>query len=282
MGKVILCAGKRAEKPYTLSSIGATAESMEELCFNLRQNLDIVDSGAIDRNLASFIKDDLGLPERGKKLESLISSRASLKEKLLAVFESCDYYDDVELNRITAEIDELSKMSGIERKKKHADRQMHQGHLIEAAHEYRSILSGSGVNELSEGGLAEILHNLGIFEIHRGDTEEALRLFLEAYEHNGNRATLKAYLFALKLTKNNSRYADEVKRLEVDPKLYNEIESGMHSVEEDFEQSNNYSEINRMKVLWQQGRFSEEKRLSGEIIDRMKHVYRKENEEDLV
>ena len=86
----------------------------------------------------------------------------------------------------------------------------------------------------------------------------------------------------MKLTKNTSRYADEVKRLEVDPKLYNEIESGMRSVEEDFEQSNNYSEINRMKVLWQQGRFSEEKRLSGEIIDRMKHVYRKENEEDIL
>ena len=258
MGKVILCAGKRAEKPYTLSSIGVTAESMEELCFNLRQNLDIVDSASIDRNLATFIKEDLGLPERGKKLEGLISSRASLKDKLMAVFESCDFFDDTELNKITSEIDELSKMSGIERKKKRADRQMHQGHLNEAAAEYRSILAGSGINELSEGGMAEILHNLGIFEIHRGDTEEALRLFLEAYEHNGNRATLKAYLFALKLTKNTSRFADEVKRLEVDPKLYNEIESGMRSVEEDFEQSNNYSEINRMK-----------------------HVYRKENEEDL-
>ena len=282
MGKVILCAGRHAEKPYTLNSIGVTAESIEELCYVLRQNLDVVDSGAIDRNLAAFIKDDLGLPDRGKKLEGLISSRASLKEKLMSIFESCDYYDDTELGKITSEIDELAKMSGIERRKKRADRQMRQGHLNEAAAEYRSILNGSGINELSVGGLAEILHNLGIFEIHRGDTEEALRLFLEAYEQNGNRATLKAYLFALKLTKNTSRYADEVKRLEVDPKLYNEIESGMRSVEEDFEQSNNYSEINRMKVLWQQGRFSEEKRLSGEIIDRMKHVYRTENEEDIL
>ena len=55
----------------------------------------------------------------------------------------------------------------------------------------------------------------------------------------------------------------------------------MHSVAEDFEQSTNYNEINRMRVLWQQGRYSEEKRLSGEIIDRLKLVYRKENEEGL-
>ena len=63
----------------------------------------------------------------------------------------------------------------------------------------------------------------------------------------------------------------------MDIKIYNEIENKMHSVGEDFEQSNNYNEINRMRVLWQQGRYSEEKRLSGEIIDRLKLVYRKEN-----
>ena len=279
MGKVILCAGKRAESPYVLSNQGINAETIEELCFSLRQNLDVIDSGVIDRNMAAFIKDELGLPERGRKLEGLITSRASLKEKIMSVFESCDYYDEQELNKISFEIDELSKMSGVERRKKRADRQMQQGHLNEAAAEYRAILSQPAANELSDDRKGEILHNLGVYEIRRGDTEEAIRLFLDAYEHNGNRKTLKAYLFALKLAKNNSRFGDEVKRLEVDPKLYNEIESGMRSAEEDFEQSTNYSEINRMRVLWQQGRFSEEKRLSGEIIDRMKHFYRKDNEE---
>ena len=121
------------------------------------------------------------------------------------------------------------------------------------------------------------MHNLGIFEIRRGDFDEAARLFLEAYESNSNAESLKSYLYVLKLAKNNTGYADEVKRLEVDSKTYNEIENKMHSVGEDFEQSTNYNEINRMRVLWQQGRYSEEKRLSGEIIDRLKLVYRKEN-----
>lgn len=280
MGKVILCAGRRSEKPYVLSALGIYAESIEELCFCLRQNLDIIDSASIDKNLASFIGEDLALYDRGRLLESLIRSRSSLKEKLMAIFESCDYYDTQELKKISSELDELSKLSTLERRKKRADKQMKQGHLSEAAAEYRGILSSSQVSELNDAGMGEILHNLGIFEIRRGDTEEAIRLFLDAYEHSGNRETLKAYFFALKLTKNTSRYADEVKRLEIDPKLYNEIENAMRSAEEDFEQSSSYTEINRMRVLWQQGRFSEEKRLSGEIIDRMKHVYRKENEEE--
>ena len=93
MGKVILCLGKKAEKPYVVPSVGINAQTIEELCYCIRQNLDLIDSGAIDRNLAGFIRDDLGLSERGKLLESLIFSRASLKDKIMAVFESCDFYD---------------------------------------------------------------------------------------------------------------------------------------------------------------------------------------------
>ncbi|MBR4541312.1 MAG: hypothetical protein IKO54_04040 [Lachnospiraceae bacterium] len=281
MGKVILCAGKKAESPLIVSTAGIYADTIEELCYCLRQNLDLVDSGAVDRNMAAYIGKDLGLPERGELLERLINSRASLKEKLMAVFNSCSFYDENELSKIEAEIEELSKMSGLERRKKRADRQMEQGKLGEAASEYRNILASPAQDEISEKCRGDIMHNLAIFELRRGDFDEAARLFLDAYESNSNTESLKSYLYVLKLAKNNSGFADEVKRLEVDVRTYTEIENTMHSVGEDFEQSTNYNEINRMKVLWQQGRYSEEKRLSGEIIDRLKLVYRKENEEGL-
>ena len=281
MGKVILCAGKKADAPLIVSTAGIYADTIEELCYCLRQNLDLVDSGAVDRNMAAYIGKNLGLPERGELLERLINSRASLKEKLMAVFNSCSFYDENELSKIEAEIEELSKMSGLERRKKRADRQMEQGKLGEAASEYRNILANPAQDEISEKCRGDIMHNLAIFELRRGDFDEAARLFLDAYESNSNTESLKSYLYVLKLAKNNSGFADEVKRLEVDVRTYTEIENTMHSVGEDFEQSTNYNEINRMKVLWQQGRYSEEKRLSGEIIDRLKLVYRKENEEGL-
>ena len=277
MGKVILCAGKKADTPFVVNEAGINADTIEELCYCLRQNLDLVDSSAVDRNMAAYISKDLGLPDRGGMLERLINSRASLKEKLMTVFESCSYYDADELMTIRDEIEELSKMSSLERRKRRADRQMRQGKYNEAAEEYRNILANPVQDGISESCRGDIMHNLGIFEIRRGDFDEAARLFLDAYESNSNVESLKSYLYVLKLAKNNAGYADEVKRLEVDVKIYNEIENTMHSVGEDFEQSNNYNEINRMRVLWQQGRYSEEKRLSGEIIDRLKLVYRKEN-----
>lgn len=279
MGKVILCAGKRSVNPYMISAVGMNVSTIEELSYCIRQNLDLIDSGTVDRNLADFIKNEIGLPERGRLLESLISSRASLRDKVMTVLESCDLYDRDELKKISLELEELSRMSSLERRKKRADRMMHQNKFNEAAAEYRSILDNPSLNELNDNCKGGIMHNLAVFEIRRGDMEEAARYFLEAYEYNNSRESLKAYLLTLKLAKNNNRYADEVKRLEVDVKVYNEVENEMHATEEDFEQSTNYNEINRMRVLWQQGRHSEEKRLSGEIIDRLKHVYRKENEE---
>ena len=278
MGKVILCAGRKADKPYVIQSVGINAETIEELCYCLRQNLDLIDSGAIDRNMAAFIKDDLGLSDRGRLLESLIFSRASLKDKLMTIFESCDYYDAAELKKISSEIDEISRMSNIERRKKRADKLMHNGKINEAASEYRVILDSPTIGELSDVSKGCILHNLAIYEIRRGDLDEAAGYFLNAYEHNGNPESLKSYLYSLKLAKNNTRYADEIKRLEVDLKVFNEVENKIHLMEENFEESTNYNEINRLKVLWQQGRYSEEKRLSAEIIDRLKLIYRRENE----
>ncbi|MCQ2495441.1 MAG: hypothetical protein MJ131_02490 [Lachnospiraceae bacterium] len=276
MGKVILCSGKKAEEPFIIHDIAAKAETIEELCYCLRQNLDMLDIGSIDRDMAVFIRESLGLPDRGKLLEQLILQRASIKDRVVAVFCSCDFYDEQEIREACLEMDEIAKMSNAERRKRRADRYMQNENYYEAAAEYRSILASVASNELSEEAYGDILHNLGVFEIRRGEVEEAIRLFLDAYERNSREISLRSYLYALKLTKNVSRYRSEVQRLVNNVALFNEIEHDVSLAEEDFEQSSESAEIIRLKVLWQQGRFSEAKRLSSEIIARLKHIYRDE------
>lgn len=276
MGKVILCTGKKATEPFLIHSIGASVETIEELCYCLRQNLDMLDVNAIDRDMAVFIRDSLNLPERGKLLEQLILQRASMKDRLVAIFCSCDFYDEQEIRVACLEMDEIARMSSAERRKRRADKYMQNECFSEAAAEYRSILSSVTSNELSESAYGDILHNLGVFEIRQGEMEEAIRLFLDAYERNNREASLKAYLSALKLTKNAGRYRSEVQRLVNNVALFNEIENDVNLAEEDFEQSTESGEITRLKVLWQQGRFSEAKRLSSDIIVRLKHMYRDE------
>lgn len=276
MGKVILCAGKKSGEPYIVRGIGIGVWTIEELCYVIRQNLDIIDITAVDRDLAVFIRDELNLVDRGKLLEQLILQRAPLKDRIVAILCSCDLYDEQEIRVICLEIDEISRMSSAERRKRRADRYMLQENYTEAAAEYRSILASTSAGELSEEAYGDILHNLGVFEIRRGEMEEAIHLFLDAYERNNREISLKSYLYALKLTKNSGRYRSEVQRLVNNVSLFNEIENDVNLAEEDFEQSSESGEISRLKVLWQQGRFSEAKRLSSDIIIRLKHLYRDE------
>lgn len=276
MGKVILCTGKTAAQPYVLRGIGIGVWSIEELCYCIRQNLDMIDVNALDRDVAVFIRDELGLSERGKLLEQLILQRAPVKDRIVTILCSCDLYNEQEIRIICLEIDEIARLSVAERRKRRADRYMLQENYAEAAAEYRSILASTSSSELSEEAYGDILHNLGVFEIRRGEMEEAIHLFLDAYERNNREISLKSYLYALKLTKNSGRYRSEVQRLVNNVALFNEIENDITRAEDDFEQSNESGEITRLKVLWQQGRFSEAKRLSSDIIIRLKHMYRDE------
>ena len=276
MGKVILCAGRRADVPYLVRGTGIRVATIEELCYVLRYNLDMIELSVIDMGMAAFISDDLGLTERGRLLGQLVSSGSSMKDRIVAILCSCDLYDESEIRQVCSELEQISVMSASERRKLRADRYMKEGNYTEASVEYRSILDSEDAVVLSDGCRGDILHNLAVTEINNGEMEEAISLFLNAYEKNKREETLKAYLFALKLSKNTDRYRSEVQRLVNNVQLFNDVEDEVNMAEEDFEQSSEFTDISRLKVLWSQGRHSEEMRLSSEMIMAMKHMYRQE------
>ena len=94
MSRVILCTGKTARKPYVLKSSGVRVYTIEELCYCLRDQLDMLDEGVIDREMALFIRDELGFAERGDLLEQLILTKSDLKSRLVVIFCTGDYYDE--------------------------------------------------------------------------------------------------------------------------------------------------------------------------------------------
>lgn len=275
MGKVILCAGKKADSPYLVRGTGIRVATIEELCFCLKHNLDMIDASTIERDTAIFIRDELGLTESGNELEQLIMNSAELKERVVAIMKSCDLYNEEEIEGICSEIDMISAMSNLEIRKRRADRYMRENNYAEASKAYRSIIveMESG-NELSLQLLGDIRHNLAVIEINQGEIDEAISLFREAYNANERESSLKSYLMALKLSKDTAKYRSEVQRLVTNVQIFNEIENAVNAAEEDFEQSPAYTEISRLKVLWQQGIHSEAKRLSEEMIAGFKASYR--------
>lgn len=276
MGRVILCAGRRADVPFLVRGAGIHVATIEELCYVLKFNLDMLDNASLERDLAVFIRDELGLKERGELLEQLVMSGAPMKDRLVAVMCSCDLYSEEEIREVCREAEEIANMSAGERRKRRADRYMQEGDFTDAAEEYRSILSSNQRDELTMEERGDLEHNLAVIEINHGNFEEAIALFKDAYNDNQREQSLKSYLLALKLAKNTARYRSEVQRLVNNVELFNEIENEVNVASEEFEQSTDFTDINRLKVLWQQGRHSEAKKLSADMIASMKHMYRQE------
>lgn len=258
-----------------MKTSGLNIYTIEELCYCLRMHLDMLDESIIDREMARFISDELGLKERGELLEKLIITQSDLKSRLVAIFCSCDYYTEDEINEICREFEIIMKLPPIGRRKRRADRYMHEGYVTEAQREYRSILADRDGSMLTPEEYGTVLHNLGVIDGASGMFESAAELFREAYERNSNPESLKAYLFALKLGRHEEAYNREIRRLVESSSFVDDLEHEFEIVSDNVEQSGELSDVNRMKVLIQQGRTSEYERLADEMIALLKNRYRR-------
>lgn len=274
MSKVILCAAKKAEKPYVVKTSGVRVYSIEELCYCLKNQIDMLDESVIDRDMALFIRDELKMTERGTLLEQLILTKADLKSRLVVIFCSADYFDENEINEICREIDELSKMSTAGRAKRRADKYMLQGYYIDALREYKALTASNDVGALTPIEYGNVLHNIGVIEAKTTHYDTAANMFLEAYERNNSPLSLKAYFFALKFAHRESEYIGEALRLLDNSNMAQKLEEELAEASEKAELSGELDSIDRLKVLYQQGRTTEFDRLSGEIIASLKRNYR--------
>ncbi len=274
MGKVILCSGARAQRPYVLKTSGVRIFTIEELCYCLRAQLDMLDEGIIDREMAMFIRDELKFRERGNLLEQLILTKADLKSRLVVIFCTGDFFDEAEIKNICNELDELSGMSAVGRRKRRADKYMSEGYYRDALEEYRSILDSADRNSLLPEEYGNIMHNVGVIYIRSARYDVAANMFLAAYERNESEESLKSYFYALKLGHRDKEYMSEAMRLMDNGDLLSNLEKEMANAGDRIELTGELDLIDRLKVLYQQGRTTEFDRLADELIGGLKSGYR--------
>ena len=278
MSRVILCAGKTAKEPYVLKTSGVRVYTIEELCYCLVRSLDLLDESVIDREMALFIKNDLGFEERGTLLEEMVLTKADLKSRLVVIFCTGDYFDREEITKICDDLDELARMSRIERLKRRADRFMADGNVRKAASEYRKILADRDCSNLSQNEYGNILHNIGVADIRARLYSRAADDFREAYERNENPESLKCYLYSLKLGHNEKMYVSEAMRLLDSSDFIRQVEDELENANEKASGSGEYEQIDRLKILYQQGRTREFEKLSEDMISTLKARYRAQSD----
>ena len=276
MGKLILCTGQVAANPYCFKATGTNVYTIEELCYYIYHNIETVSEELMAPSLITFIREELGLVSRAEFLENLVKNKAGIKDIVVSIFCSADYYDEEEIKKLLAVIDELYHMTPVQRKKRHADEHMKHGQYREALREYLEIIHSRESQDLTHQEYGDMLHNLGVIDIYQGDFASAAEAFREAYERNQRVASLKQYLFALKLGGEGALFEREVKALVARRDILEQIERELYQAERTEEYTTFYHEMQKIKDCLRDGENQKFYEGADQIIEQLTEKYRKE------
>lgn len=274
MGKFIFCIGDKAKVPYSFRTTGVNVYTMEELCYYLYHNVDTLEEDLSDASLISWMRNELGMKERADFLEQLMMRGASLKDIVVSIFCSTDYYTEEEINHLLGEIDMLMEMLPIERKKRHADLLMRFKKYREAEFEYRQIMDDKDYSQLANTDKGQVEHNLGVLIARNARFKAAAKLFDSAYRNNGNKESLCQYMYCLKLDGDDEAFDRAIDQHSSDTELIRRIENQFFFIEDNREYNADYMSILKLMEISTKGSDEDFWWLFDDTLGKIKKAYR--------
>lgn len=257
MGKFILCNGKEAKNPYLFRLTNKKVYSIEELCFYLYQNIYVITEDIFNMELVHWLKEEIELFELADALKKMIENRNDLKDIIVTILCSADYYDEKCINSLVEVIDKINNLPKLGRQKMKADNLLRYHKFTEAAIEYEMILQSEEAVTLSCEEYGNILHNLAIAHIHTASLRSAAVEFKEAYVRNQREESLKEYIFALKITKQEEQLKEEIAYFNISNDKMQEYNNELNEKLMEAETSKNYKKILHLPEIKKEGRVAE-------------------------
>jgi hypothetical protein len=276
MGRLIYCIGDKAKIPFLFQSTGVCVYTMEELCYYLYHNVETMEEDISESQLVPWIRMELNMPERADFLSTLQERKSGIKDMVVSIFCSTDYYSQDEINRLIERIDKYFELLPIERKKRHAAAILRYGKNHEALLEYQTILDDRDFAQLTDEEQGAAYHNIAVLMAQNGQFRSAAKHFQTAYQKSGNRESLCQYLYALKLGGMEEEFDRELTVYADDTDVVRRIENQFYFVEENREYSPDYVNYLHLMELKERGHEGEEAFwwLFGETVNKMKNSYR--------
>jgi len=272
MGRVILCLGNRAQRPYFLKKAGISVYTVEELCYCIKEHTFLMDEDVVCQELADWLHRECGLADLADRLRGLLKKKASDSEFLMAVLEYTGYYPKKETERIRQFLRAGAGLGEYERRKNMADYLADSGRYERAMEQYHWLLHD--IPKEDRAFRARLCRNMGCVSSRLFLFEQAASYFYEAWNLSDERENFLQFLAAKRL------YMDEKEYVDFITEEYKESYDTSMELEKRIEQSlERWKECDRAKEL-------ERLRLEGEehpedytdvledIAEQMKEKYR--------
>jgi len=274
-GKMILCSGVRASKPYYFVSGGIRVYSIEELCYFLYNYIYMIDEIGLGDKLFDWIDTELNLPERADRLRQLTRQKADLKTIITVILCSCDYYTEKEIKTVIRLIDDILKMPIIKRRCLKAADLLKKESYTEAVREYEQIIHSDEAVELTPEEFGDIYHNLAVAKAHTTGVKEASGLFLEAYERNNRDESLRQYLYSLLLMGDTAQFRKRIEEFRVDEDLKNSLLEYVRIKDKEATMTDEYKRLMQLSGLKEQSDPEAFYNIAKAIINEWKEQYGK-------
>ncbi|MCR5823149.1 MAG: hypothetical protein K6G60_01850 [Lachnospiraceae bacterium] len=278
MGKMIVTEGNYSKKSYLLKNSKLSIHSIEELCYCIIKNPELCEDFLYDRDLATFMDEELGLRERANLLADCIERDAPLKDLATVVFCSCDYLVREEIEDFVEELSRAERSEKWIRIKNKADSYLSLENYKNAVINYRSLVKDAGNLGITSENLGDIYHNMGIAFLHTEGFETAAECFRMAYEMNNREESLESYLLALKFAERNEEFKTALEVYDIPEKTVERLRSAVLHTELEASDEAELYELGEAEKLLKSGRTEEFYDTVARMTAEMKEQYIKYNE----
>jgi tetratricopeptide (TPR) repeat protein len=247
---------------------------MEELCYYLYHHVYLIDDNTFSDSLIDWIGSEVKLSDRADKLKLLKRQKADLKTIVTVVLCSSDYYTEQEIKSILKTLDEIIGMPQVKRNVIKANLFLDQKKYTDAAVEYEHLLTTKEAADLTPEEYGDILHNLAVARVHITGLKDAPEIFSQAYERNRKEASLRQYLYAVKLNNNTQLFTEAVQDQLISREKLEAIQAEFEQLENEAGHCPGMADINQLKQCKSDGRISEFYQIAEGIIDSWKMAVR--------
>ncbi len=215
MGKLIQCAGRVAKVPYHFRLTKTNVYSIEEVCYYIRHNIYMMQEEIFDRNFVMWVRSELHMEETADKLERLIQEQHDIRDIVVTICCSCDYYEEEEIKELVHIMEKMDHLPMYERKKRKGDHYLCCQSYEKAIEEYEKIFESDEILQAEAVTYGALFHNMGVAYVNIGEFHKASELFLKAYEKNNREESLAQCLYALRLCKDVKSFKKLIGDLEI-------------------------------------------------------------------
>ena len=240
MGKVIICSGRLAGKPFVPDGTDKRLYSIEEICHYVNNNVYSIDMKFFSHHLTDYIKEELKLPAVADKLKRLVEDGFSLNDVITALFCGCDLYSKDEILETIELVKSLEKMPDWERKAFIGYKKLEEKKYLAALKCFRGTLK---VESHADRDYGLVLKAMGICLIHVSSFREAANCFYTSYKYTGSNKALLLAILALKLGGHEKEFNEKVGEFTTDEAVISKAESVWKETERLALNSENISRI---------------------------------------